>query len=495
MSNFANTFKNVGNITHTENGGVAFRTTHSDLLDFYAKVGGMRHEDAARIINNYSLARKENAELADNLILYARNVRDGGLGERKIGRILLKQLAMRDPAKVERNFEKIVDTGRWDDLFVLEGTAVENAMFDFIEAQFRKDVLDMRANKPISLLAKWMPSINTSSNETKRLANKICKKFGLTARTYRKTLSAMRKYLDVVERKMSAGQWNEINFEGVPSVAMSRYIKTFNIHVPEAFTSYKQAVVKGEAKVNAAALTPSAICKKYLMGGRRYGWGYSQRTENVLDTIDEEQWKALPNYVDGSFDVVVMADVSGSMTCCDYEPMAASIGLATYFAQRNKGAYHGMYLSFTDDPHFININDHWSAEQCFRYVEQQGVGYSTNLDRAMQAVYEVAVRAHEAPKALIVISDGEFNRFEGEIGQSIVAKWNEKFIAAGLGPVKVISWNVASRHDHVMAPASDNVAYVSGSSAGAFKDLIHYITKDAYTAMVEVLTKPEFCWD
>ena len=400
--NFADMFKNEADKTYTENGGLAYKSTNGgDLLDLYANLGGMRRRDESDIVQAWRAARRENEELADNLILYARNIRDGGLGERRIGRILLKELAKVNPSKVKKNFQRIVDTGRWDDLFIFEGTSIESEMWLFVKNQFQKDVVDMKANKPISLLGKWMPSINTSSAETRRLAQKFCKKFGVTPRTYRKTLSGMRKYIDIVEKKMSAGNWNEINFEGVPSVAMSRYISTFNKRVPERFQQYKDSLVKGEAKVNASTLYPYDIVKKYFRNYRH------------LDQIDESQWEALPNFVNGDYEVVCLADVSGSMTVNDYEPISTSIGLATYFAQRNKGAYHNMYLTFTNKPSFIKISDNWSLKRTIDEVRTTGIGYSTNLDAAMSAIFEVAVKTRDVPKALVVISDMEINSWMG----------------------------------------------------------------------------------
>ena len=491
MSNFASLFNRISDVTPTENGGKAFRTTKSSLLDLFANIGGMRQRDENDIINAYLAARAEDKELSDNLILYARNVRDAGLGERRIGRVLLKKLAEIDPTKVKRNFQKIVDTGRWDDLFVLEGTPVEGHMWKFIEAQFRQDVEDMKVNKPISLLAKWMPSINTSSEDTKRLARKICIVFSLTPRTYRKTLSAMRKYIDIVERKMSAGDWDSINFEGVPSVAMSRYISTFNKHLPEKFSAYKEALADGKAKVNATTLYPYDITKKFF-SNRNY-WNYRNLK---LDPVDEAQWKALPNYVNEDYDVVVLADVSGSMTVNDCQPLATSVGLATYFAQRNKGAYHNMYMTFTNNPHFIKINDDWSLEHTLNYVTEKEVGYSTDLDRAFAAIYETAKVAQEAPKALVVISDMEINRwYDGDYCDSIASKWVKKYAEIGLEAPKLILWNVESRGGRVLAQQGENVGFCSGYGVGPFKNLTSLIEKSAYDSMVEILSQEAFQWN
>lgn len=482
---FADMFKNEAIKTYTENGGRCFNTTDGgDLLDLFANIGGMRNREDIDIIQTWKAARRENEELADNLVLYARNVRDGGLGERRIGRLLLKELAKFNSEKIKKNFQKIVDTGRWDDLFVFEGTSVETEMWQFVETQFRTDVKNMRENKPITLLAKWMPSINTSSDETRKLANKFCKKFSVTPRTYRKTLSTMRKYIDVVEKKMSAGQWNEINFEGVPSVAMSRYISTFNKRVPERFQKYKDALVKGEAKVNAATLYPYDIVKPLC-----------SKSVRELDTIAEEQWKALPNYVGESDNILVVADTSGSMEYDGYRPISTAVGLAIYFAQRNHGEYHNIFCNFSSSPSFHKISDNWSLTQCVRQVMSANWGWSTNLDAVFAKVYEVARMSHDAPKAIVIISDMEVNSWAGQdYCESIAEKWKKKFEYIGVPMSKIIYWNVESRSNNTLSRCSENVGYVSGQSTGTFKFMQTLINKSAFEAMEEILTKPEFTW-
>jgi hypothetical protein len=167
MSNFANAMRVQSNQTRTENGGIAYSTTKGGaLLDLYAKIGGMRKRDASAIISDWRAARAENPTLADNLVLYARNIRDCGLGERRIGRILLKELGRIEPQKIIRNLQTIVDTGRWDDLFIFtdgNNPVIEEWVWKFISKQLKTDAADMSKNAPISILAKWMPSVNTTS--------------------------------------------------------------------------------------------------------------------------------------------------------------------------------------------------------------------------------------------------------------------------------------------------------------------------------------------
>lgn len=493
MGNFANSFRQASNWTTTENGAAVKSSTGSSLLNLFARIGGMRTADEREIVRMWQDARRENKELADNLVLYARNVRDGGIGERRIGRLLLKELAKIEPDKVSRNLSTIVDAGRWDDLYCLEGTKVWADVLTFLEKQFKEDIINMAAEKSISLLGKWLKSENTSSRESRRIAKEIRTSFGLTERKYRKTLSALRRYLDVVEKKMSAQEFSAIDYEKVPSLAMTRYRSAFGRHDFERFDSYIKAVSNGTAKINSSVLYPYDIIRPYVRECNDSGWG--KPTPPTYDPVLEEQWKALPNYVEGEFDVLVMPDVSGSMASDNYTPLATATSLAIYFAERNKGAYHGLVMAFTDKPCLYDLNDNDSIATRTGIVNTH-VGYSTNLEGALAAVLEQGKKCHDVPRALVVISDGEIDRFLGWNNiDTLITKWERQFAMAGLDFPKVIMWNVASRGNRFIDDMyNPKLAFVSGSSAATFKELTTLITKDAFSAMVEILSKPAFCW-
>lgn len=479
MGTFINGFDARTSMDTTENGGLCYRSSGGGaLLDFFAVVGGMRKRDEADIVQMYHAARKEDKELADKIVLYARDVRGVGLGERRIGKILLKALAYIDRAKVERNFQTFVINGRFDDLYALEGTPAETAMWQFMKDTLLKDAAAMKVGKPISLAAKWMKSINTSSAESKRLARKFCTVAGISERTYRKTLAALRKYSNVVEVKMSANEWEAINFEAVPSVAMKRYSTAFGKHCPNAFTQYKHELTTGEAKVNAQTLYPYDITYQFMYGG------------NADKAILEAQWKAQKNWFKEDAKIVVAADVSGSMSGM---PMAASVGLAMYAATFNQGSYHGYYLTFTDYPRFFKLDENrtleWNIKQCM-----QNVGYNTNMDGMFKAIYEMAVKENDTPDALVIVSDMEIDRFmRANACDDIVSKWVNKFREAGLQCPKMILWNAESRQNTYLARSNNPyVAFVSGVSAGTFGNLVELISCSAYEAMVKILNQYEF---
>ena len=331
----------------------------------------------------------------------------------------------------------------------------------------------------VSLLGKWLKSVNTSSKESRMLAKKFCVANGLSERTYRKALSMLRKYLNVVEVKMSANEWEDINFEAVPSIAMKRYSTAFGKHCPNAFTQYKRELTTGEAKINAQTLYPYDIIYQFMYGG------------NADKDILEAQWKALPNYFKEGRNVVCCADVSGSMMGM---PMAASIGLAMYCARYNTGAYNGYYLTFTNIPRFFKLDEFASIESNIKKV-MRNTGLNTNLDGALKEIFRVATMENDAPEALLIVSDSEIDYFMSgnPYWEDIVQKWVRKYREVGLECPKIIFWNCSARQNTYLARHNNPyVGFVSGVSAGTFANLSQLIDLSPYEAMVKILSQYEF---
>jgi hypothetical protein len=337
----------------------------------------------------------------------------------------------------------------------------------------------------ISLLAKWMPTETAHAKETRTLAKTAMRKLGVTPRQYRKMLSALRAHLKVVESLMSAGKWDEVEYPAVPSYAMKNYRKAFSNHDNARFGEYIASLAKGEAKINASTLFPYDLVHQY-MNRRCYGTG--------VDAVIEAQWKALPNYIEGENNILVMADVSGSMMG---RPIETSIGLATYFAQHNTGDYHGLYMTFTDRPHFIDISRETTLAGCVNKVNRTDVGYSTNLDRAFEYVLNHAIDHHitneDMPKALVVISDMEIDPyFRGRRNMDFVQKWKAEFAKFGYTCPKLVMWNVEARNDTFLSQ-SDDVVLVSGQSVSTFHNLCQSLGgKTAWDFMCEVLNDPMY---
>ena len=494
--NFAQAMYKQGTHKLTENGAFAYDSTaQGAMLDLFSQIGALRPRTQREIEQKFIAAFKEDKLLATKMMFYAGDIREGGLGERRTFRICLHWLAENHPEIVVKNIQLIPFYNRFDSLFTLVGTECEAVMWELIAETLTKDVRAMKASTkskhvPVSLLAKWMPSENTSSAKTRALAAKAMRALKLSPRTYRRMLSALRKHIGVTECKMSAGEWTSIEYAKVPSYAMHNYGSAFAKHDYERFDAYLKSVNKGEVKINAATLYPYDLVEKYLdsyYAGTRCGDCYVARNE---DAVVEAQWKTLPNYINEGLNIVAMADVSGSMRG---RPMASSIGLAIYLAQHNVGAYRNQYMTFTDTPHFVNLREGCSLLEAVQKTASAGVGYSTNLMKAMDEILRVAVANRvpedELPEAMLVLSDMEIDHyFRPNTNFDFMDTIAAKFHRAGYKKCpKLILWNINARNDTFLSNRED-VILVSGQSASTFKNLVKALNgMSAYDYMLSVL--------
>lgn len=482
---FVDAAKGVASQKLTENGAFAYSNTgEGALLDLFGIVGALRKRDEDEIATKFANAFDENSELAMRLLFYARNIR-GGLGERRTFRVMLEWLCRNHPELAAANIPNVTEFGRFDDLFVYIGTPAEEEMWNYLSNILTKDYEAMLVQKPVSLCAKWMKSINTSSKESRAIAYKTMRALGFkTEKQYRKVLARLREYLKVTEHQMSAQEWDKINYSQVPAYAIKNYGSAFAKHDYERWNSYLNALKNGakDVKVNAGTLYPYDLVEKI------YKDGWSSRFR--YDELTEQQWKALPNYVQDGANVLVMADVSGSMTG---RPMATSIGLANYFAQRNHGAFEGLYMTFTSNPHYIHVscNDSLKA-MCEKATVE--VGYNTDLDKAFKLVYDTAVDnrvpQEDLPRALVVISDMEIDNYIRYNNMDFLQKWKQKFRSVGYEMPQLVCWNVEARQDTYLAQSATEkgIKYLSGSSVAVFRNLLSILNcANAYEAMVKVL--------
>lgn len=374
--NFSEVMREESKWTKTENGADAKNTTDSALLDMFATIGSMRSRSEDEIIQKFELAFQEDPLGAMRCLFYARDIR-GGLGERRVFRVLLPYIAKKHYEELYPNLELIPEYGRWDDFYALIGTPMEQQFWPFISWQLSSDKINMENGKNCSLLAKWLKKADASSPNTRKLGIYTANKLGMSVYDYKRLCVKLRKYIDVVEQRMSANEWDTINYPAVPSRAMMNYRKAFARHDEERFNEYLNKVQSGEQKINSATLYPYDIVEKIL---------YGHEDSKVL----EAQWNNLPNYVDNDVNAVVMADVSGSMSG---RPMATSIGLAMYFAERNKGAYHNLFMTFSGNPQFVELKGNTITEK-IRFISRANWQMDTDLEKALLKILDVALENH-----------------------------------------------------------------------------------------------------
>ena len=107
--------KNEANMTLTENGVVTLESTGSECLDLFATIGALRRESDEEIVTRFIRAYSENADTAMKILFYARDIR-GGLGERRVFRVIMNWLDDHKQKSVLKNLEYVYEFGRFDDL-------------------------------------------------------------------------------------------------------------------------------------------------------------------------------------------------------------------------------------------------------------------------------------------------------------------------------------------------------------------------------------------
>ena len=280
----------------------------------------------------------------------------------------------------------------------------------------------------------------------------------------------LRKYLKITEVSMSANKWTEIDYPSVPSRASMIYRNAFKRHDEDRYNGFLEKVTKGEAKINAATLYPYDIIESYLKQ-QRYGYSYSFSNMEENATL-EAQWNALPNYVEEGTNAIVIADTSGSMVG---RPMNSAVGLAIYFAERNTGAYHNLWMSFSEDSKVQKLRGKTLAQK-LGSIDTFNWGCNTDLAKAFRHILKIAidnnVKPEEMVKSIIVISEMEIDSCAGR-SWTFYDKMMDEYAEHGYTIPNVIFWNVDSRHDVFHADAKrKGVQLCSGQSTSTFKALM-----------------------
>lgn len=504
MNAVEKTINSVYNLTYTENGALAHGTSGHKLLDMNFAVSSLRGKNDKEIYTMFREAFKDDPKYAIKFLFYARDVREG-LGERNLFRVCIRDLINNGQKQlVEALIPVMAEYGRWDDVVVLIDTVCKNAALAEIKKQWNKDIRGIKDEKPISLLAKWMPSEQASNVEVVHRASVVQKYLKMTPRVYRKNLSAMRKYIDVVERKMSSNNWQAIDYESVPSKANLIYNKAFLRHDEDRRSAYLNALTKGEAKINASVAYPHEIAHKYTLSRGWYGLGVSSQVDPAIEAM----WKALPNLVKDNSSTIVVADGSGSMTSqiggTNISALEVANALAIYFAERCTGEFKNTYITFSEKPQVVHL-DGDSLLENLRIAFKHDEVANTNIEATFDLLLNTAIRNHmkqeDIPSNVLVLSDLQFDAmtccngcYRGGCDKALFDVMAEKWERAGYHMPKLIFWNLMSRSSKATIPMVENdagVILVSGFSVNILKTVMSNKT-DPYEALLETLDAPRY---
>ena len=468
--------KREANKTYTENGSVTYRSTGRDCLDLFATIGALRRESEQEITARFLRAYAEDPDLAMKILFYGRDVR-GGLGERRVFRILLRWLAVSKPESVVRNLPYVAEYGRWDDVLVLLDTPCRAEALALLKQQFDADLAALSSDGDVSLLGKWLPSVNASNDETIRAAKQIANAFGLSDRDYRKTLTKLRAQIRILENNLRKRDYT-FDYSKQPSKAMFKYRKAFLRNDAERYGAFMQRVSTGEVKLNTGALYPYEIIEK------AYHCDDAERLS--LDAT----WRALADYTQDE-NALVVADGSGSMYWGG-KPMPAAVAqsLAIYFAEHNRGAFRNHFITFSMNPRLVEIKGRDIVDKA-RYCETFNECANTNIQKVFELVLNAAVRNRvpqkDLPSTIYIISDMEFDSCAAGASLTNFEYAAKLFRQAGYRLPNVVFWNVSSRNQQQPVTMNEQrVALVSGCSPRIFS-MVMEGSLDPFTFMLSVI--------
>lgn len=493
--------------TRTLNGAPTYSSSLNKNLDFFALAGAARNLSDYTIQDLFADAYREDKELALRNLVHLRNIRQGGLGERRAFRAILPYFNRTRDKHVLVNLAKYLpEIGRWDDVVAIFSITTDKKVKELIAKQIRdqlaQDVHNLKNNKPISLMAKWLPSVNTSSAETRKVAKELIKYLQgevtpKAEKVYRKVLKALRDYLNVVEVNMTNKQYHKINYEEVPSLAAIRYRNAFHRNDPERYGEYLEKLDKGKAKVNASVTYPYQIVEAYLNKGTHH-----------VDILLENAWKSLPDYIGDSDErAIVVADTSGSMYGT---PMNVAISLAIYCAQRLKGEFHGKYITFSANPSLLSVSDEATLAENIDKVYVSEWGYNTDINKVFDLILKTAVNNNmtqdELPNKIIIISDMEFDEattghsywWGGNHNSEPLTETNyefakKEFAKHGYEIPQIIFWNVDAKQTIVPVRKDEiGTALVSGLTPAIFESVLNGKISDPVQVMLDTLNQEKY---
>lgn len=490
--------KAIGNDTITTNGMPAVISTLDPVLDLFVKGPSCRGQ-ADTIQHLVTDAYRNSPLYTLRCLFYLRDIR-GGQGEREIFRQGIKKIAeLNVDAFVESNIISFIpEYGRWDDVFCLFDISkkLDKQIIGLVEGQFVKDIEELLLNKEkanISLLAKWLPSCNTSSNNTRKLARRIYTALGLTEREYRKGLSRLRRQIKVLETYLSRKDYS-FDYNSVPSTANLKYRKCFMRNDETRYTKHIADVKDalngiGNAKVNVKDLYPYEIVSKVHNC-------YTQADKDMLDNM----WRSLPNYFTNNSaneNWLAVVDVSGSMYSFGPPcPVYVAVSLGMYIAEHNNGIFKDKFITFSEKPSLVEFDSSWPLFQKVEHFSTAAWGYSTNLISVFDLVLEAAQEHHisekEMPTTLVIISDMQFNAAINDGNERAFTIIKQKYENAGYKMPQIIFWN-AAQHDYDNLPVTKNelgVTLMSGCKPGMFEQLL--ANKTPIEFMFDVLNSERY---
>lgn len=508
MANTAETFLNsmLSCETLTENGAPSLSSTQNECVDLFFKT--VRKIDK-ELLFNY-MKKSWNTCQVDTLkiMLYVRDC-EKGKGERLIFYQMVQWLWNNGNQTLVCEFMKLLTDhhfGYWKDLLnilviisddyddqkIFQNSDVYQTVVILFANQLFTDISNMKENKPITFCAKYAPSKNGSHDKKLKIVNKIARYLSNKHEyetVYRKTLHAMREYLNIAEIKFSENKWNELEFAKLPSMCLHRNTKSFMNHCEDRWSSYLENVKSGKETMKVKMVYPYEILQTYI--------------ENNItneDSAIELAWKQKINDIKKENKltkrILPICDVSGSMF--GDKAILNSVSLGLLISDTNESVYKNHVITFSDQPSLVNV----SGETVLNRVNAlKNIDWGMNTDfiavfnMLLNHMKKCELPQSEAPEVLLCISDMQFDQSchrycQWMTNYQIVENLYKN---TGYRVPQIWFWNVrANTVDFPVDSNAPNVALVSGFSSSVLNMIMEGNELSPYKLMRQTIDNDRY---
>lgn len=461
----------------THNGMATLATSGNDLLDLFGIIGNRNFSFEDNLAKIKMLFETDPVSLG-RLFLWSRDCR-GGAGHRDPIRKLILLTENKNVKFSLALAARLPELGYYKDLIYLYSKSNKPDLKQGIMDLFIIELSNALKEKRFSLLAKYLPRKGD-------LAVQFRNELKLSPKTYRKVLVQLSK---TVEQQMCAKDWENINFEHVPSIAMMRYRKAFERHGAN-FQKFQEDVAAGKVKLNSSQLTPGEIVNKAFNTSSR------DETQQLYFT---NAWNSLPDYLEGSDERwLPVIDVSGSMTCSAGKNTSlccldVAIGLGLYLTERNNGIFKNQFITFSSDPSIVDLKNKKFAtlKDKLSYIKNADWGTSTDIEKVFNLVLKTAVANNlpesDMPTKVVIFSDMEMNQCTN-VNERLLQMIENKYKVVGYKMPQLVFWNLHARGGNMTVNLNDNGAcQVSGYTTSIMKNLTRLEQYTPLSVMMETI--------
>ncbi|EOR20613.1 hypothetical protein A500_16170 [Clostridium sartagoforme AAU1] len=430
----------------------------NEVEKFIDNIVYFRNATEEEIIENFRRIFYSGTSYSIKLLFFIRD-KVNGLGERRVFRVLLNYLGNEHPKYIENNLTLIPKYGRWDDLYSLFNTKVEDAVIDLFRNQIQ---IDINSNKP-STLGKWLKSENTSSKESRSFGNKTRRLLGYSPKEYRRLLSSLRRKIDIVETNISRREYSKINYENLTELNIKKYKKAFLKNDKADYEKFKLENPK-KAFIFKSLENIISIIRETL-------------NNPGINSIEDMYLKNLEYLIDKNIkdlntfeDTLIINGIEGELIQNKNRYFDILISTILLYNKLNLNSFKNYYMSFKNNPKFnkLTSTDYIGS---IKSMSKNNINYNMDLNSALDLLLFTSIKKNLKPEAIPKSIMFIYNKSE-DMSFNNLKFISEKWINSGFEMPKIKLWNLKDLSSKFSISYKDNVVIISGYNKYIWKYIL-----------------------